>query len=127
MSTSMSASVAETTPAPAPRTLRWRVVDIVVAAVLLAGSLTLVPSLAQAATSPASARTAQAGLLPQAPADLPVADVLDVDLRDGTPADHAQQLTARTVGEPVFTSDAARARSIARPKVANACGYSERI
>ena len=34
MSTSMSASVAETTPAPAPRTLRWRVVDIVVAAVL---------------------------------------------------------------------------------------------
>ncbi|MFS2279595.1 ECF transporter S component [Microbacterium sp. OR21] len=30
----MSASVAETTPAPAPRTLRWRVVDIVVAAVL---------------------------------------------------------------------------------------------
>ncbi|PYD02436.1 hypothetical protein B4U78_000125 [Microbacterium esteraromaticum] len=29
----MSASVAETTPAPAPRTLRWRVVDIVVAAV----------------------------------------------------------------------------------------------
>jgi energy-coupling factor transport system substrate-specific component len=34
MSTSTSASVAETTPAPAPRTLRWRVVDIVVAAVL---------------------------------------------------------------------------------------------
>ncbi|WP_425343240.1 ECF transporter S component [Microbacterium esteraromaticum] len=34
MSTSMSASVAETTPVPAPRTLRWRVVDIVVAAVL---------------------------------------------------------------------------------------------
>ncbi|MEJ6553540.1 ECF transporter S component [Microbacterium esteraromaticum] len=30
----MSASVAETTPVPAPRTLRWRVVDIVVAAVL---------------------------------------------------------------------------------------------
>lgn len=34
MSTSMSASTAQTTPAPAARNPRWRVVDIVVAAVL---------------------------------------------------------------------------------------------
>ncbi|WP_396654494.1 ECF transporter S component [Microbacterium sp.] len=34
MSTSMPASTAQTTPAPAARNLRWRVVDIVVAAVL---------------------------------------------------------------------------------------------
>lgn len=34
MSTSMSASTAQTAPAPAARNLRWRVVDIVVAAVL---------------------------------------------------------------------------------------------
>ncbi|NPC98090.1 LamG-like jellyroll fold domain-containing protein [Nocardioides sp. zg-DK7169] len=101
------------------------------AGAVLTGTVTLVPGLAQAAVVPASSLSAvslpasplaapptPADPAPAAPAgnatrvEVPRADVLDVDLRDGTPTDHAQGIAPTVLGEPRFTSDAARARAV---------------
>ncbi len=86
------------------------------AGVVLAGSLA-VPGLATAAVTgvPAPSTGLQASVLaPVAatPVPVPAADVLDVDFRDGTAVDHAQNLSATMVGEPVFGTNPSRARSI---------------
>ncbi|WP_162598713.1 immunoglobulin-like domain-containing protein [Nocardioides gilvus] len=95
--------------------LRSTAVAAVAGSVL--GSSLLLPSLAQAAVIPATA-VAQPMAAPFATAatadsavTVPAADILDVDLRDGTAADHAQGLTPEVVGEPVYGTDAGRARS----------------
>ncbi|GGD30880.1 hypothetical protein GCM10007231_33000 [Nocardioides daphniae] len=83
---------------------------VCVAGAVLTGSLSLVPSLAVAAVAPST--YAPHSALTLAPASLPGADVLDVDLADGSATDRAQALKPELVGEPVFTADASRARSI---------------
>ncbi|WP_210651045.1 LamG-like jellyroll fold domain-containing protein [Nocardioides sp. SYSU D00065] len=48
---------------------------------------------------------------PAAAAELPVADVLDVDFADGTADDTARDLSPTLFGDPEIVSDAARART----------------
>ena len=79
--------------------------------VVLTGTVTLIPGLAHAGVIPTTSypRTTPVTLKTEVP--VPIADVLDVDLRDGTATDHAQGLAPTVIGEPVFGADASRARS----------------
>lgn len=79
-----------------PRPSRTRLVGLVLAAALGGGTLVgLAAPPALAAPDPA----------------LPVADVLDVDFRDATLADHARNIAPRTLGQPVLTGDLDRGRT----------------
>ncbi|WP_210439380.1 LamG-like jellyroll fold domain-containing protein [Nocardioides xinjiangensis] len=75
---------------------RWRSMLATAGAVAVTGSLlAIVPGTASPATA----------------AELPVADILDIDFADGTADDRARDLTPTLFGDPEIVSDAARART----------------
>lgn len=89
-----------------------------IATAVLAGTLGLLSL--PALSHPASADDAA----PQPRADVPVADLLDVDFRDGTSTDFAQGLAPTTYGAPSLEADLSQGRTVMRfDGVDDAIGY----
>lgn len=83
-----------------PRPPRWSRLTGLIAAATLGGGALVGTGATTAHAAPAAPEVA-----------VPVADVLDVDFRDGTTADHARAVSPRNLGQPRLVGDLDRGRT----------------